>query len=68
MLWENGVVVFDNGSEVDMLAAEDVTPEVGWRGWGTSLGIKAADRILDVQVVDCPEDTSFFSIGDVSLM
>ena len=62
------MVVFDNGSEINVSVTKDISPEIGREGWGTSLGIEAANCILDVQVVDCSEHVSFFSIGDVSPM
>ena len=51
-----------------MSATKDILPEVGREGWGASLGIKAMDCILDVQVVDHLEHAGLFGIGDVGPM
>ena len=51
MLGKDGVMVFNNHSKVNMLATKDISLEIGREGSGTSLGIKAADCILGVQVV-----------------
>src|SRR5260370_37592138 len=62
------MVIFDDGSEVNMPAAKDILPEVGRESQGASLSIKATDHIFDVEVVDCVKDTGFLGIGDIGLM
>ena len=60
-------MVFDDGTKVNKSVTKDILPEVGWEGWGIALGIKAADCILDVKVVDDSEDPGLPSIRDVSV-
>ena len=64
-LWEKGVVVLNDGTQVDESITKDITPEVGWESWGITLGIETADCILDIKVVDGAEDAGFCSIREV---
>ena len=65
-LWEKGVVVLNDGTQVDESITKDIAPEVGWENWGITLGIKTVDCILDIKVVDGVENTGFCSIREVS--
>jgi len=62
------MVVFDNGSEINMPAAKDIPPEVGRESWGTPLSVEATDCVFDVEVIDRPKDTGFLGIGNIGPM
>ncbi len=58
-------MVFNDGSEIDMLVTQDILPEWIRERGAVSLGIEAADGILWVKVVDCFEHTGFMLSAEV---
>ncbi len=59
--------VLNDHPKINMLVTEDVAPEGVRERWTIPLGIKAADSILGVEVVDSLEHLGFLHSADVCL-
>src|SRR5260370_8251788 len=53
------LAVLNDGSEVNVVVTKDVTPEGVREWWAVSLGVKTADSILGIEVVNCLEHLGF---------
>src|SRR5258708_6659848 len=57
--------VLNDGSEVNVVVTKDVMPEGVREWWAVSLGVKTADGILGIEVVNCLEHLGFPYSADI---